>query len=173
LVTAIANPWSRLDAPLSCCLHVVGAEMAEIRLSYSTTLSWQSSRTKSATPKHRMHLIKQISTHHARPRRSTSIRVIFLAPGKPDEDVSCFLFPCDLDKDRTIDPSVPRPFKSMCVAVASGLNLKDDKRTFMLPTYTRPSRIALRSSLIRNSLRLGERVASHFVPVTKQPLIMA
>ncbi|KAG9197097.1 hypothetical protein G6514_002276 [Epicoccum nigrum] len=63
----------------------------------------------------------------------TSIRVIFLAPGKPDEDVSCFLFPCDLDKDRTIDPSVPRPFESMCVAVALGLNPKDDQRTFMLP----------------------------------------
>jgi hypothetical protein len=63
----------------------------------------------------------------------TSIRVIFLAPGKPDEDVSCFLFPCDLDKDRTIDPSAPRPFESMCVAVATGLHPKDDKRTFMLP----------------------------------------
>jgi hypothetical protein len=63
----------------------------------------------------------------------TSIRVIFLAPGKPDEDVSCFLFPCDLNKDWTIDRSVPRPFKSMCVAVAPGLNPKDDRRTFMLP----------------------------------------
>jgi hypothetical protein len=132
--------WGRLDAPLSCCLRFVGAEMAEVRLSCPTTLSWHLSQsqqhqniicTRQATSLHIMlgpagHVYNRLPT-------LTSIRIIFIGPGQPDEDVSCFLFPCDLDKDRTIDPSVPRPFQSMCVAVAPGLNPKDDKRTFMLP----------------------------------------
>jgi hypothetical protein len=114
--------------------------MAEIRLSYPTTLSWQSSRIQQhqsiacTRENNSLHIMLGPEGHVYDPLPTpTSIRIIFLAPGKPSDDVSCFLFPCDLSKDRTIDPSVPRPFESMCVAVAPGFNPKDDKRTFMLP----------------------------------------
>jgi hypothetical protein len=63
----------------------------------------------------------------------TSIRVLLLAPGRLEDDIFCFLFPCDLDKDYAIDPSVPRPFESLCVAVASGLGSGDETKQFMLP----------------------------------------
>jgi hypothetical protein len=61
-----------------------------------------------------------------------SIRIILLAPGEADEDVCCFLSPCDLDKDRAVNPSMPRPFESMCTGTAPAANTSSEKQ-FMLP----------------------------------------
>ncbi|KAF2629576.1 HET-domain-containing protein [Macroventuria anomochaeta] len=62
----------------------------------------------------------------------TSVRVLLLAPGKQEDDIFCYLFTCDLDKDRTIDISIPRPFESTCVATAKRLDGKDPTKSFIL-----------------------------------------
>lgn len=63
----------------------------------------------------------------------TSIRVLLLAPGQTeDEEICCYFFPCDLNKDRAVDPSIPRPFKSASFAKASGLGCEDAEREFAL-----------------------------------------
>jgi hypothetical protein len=81
--------WGRLDAPLSCCLRFVGAEMAEVRLSCPTTLSWHLSQsqqhqniicTRQATSLHIMlgpagHVYNRLPT-------LTSIRIIFIGPSQ-------------------------------------------------------------------------------------------
>ncbi len=46
----------------------------------------------------------------------TSIRVLLLAPGQFEDEICCFFFPCDLDKDRAVDPTSPRPFKRVSFA---------------------------------------------------------
>lgn len=61
----------------------------------------------------------------------TSIRVLLLAPGQTeDEEICCYFFPCDLNKDPAVDPSSPQPFESLSFAEASGLGCEDAKRKF-------------------------------------------
>jgi hypothetical protein len=62
----------------------------------------------------------------------TSIRTLLLAPGCYEDDIFCFLFPCDLEKDHTIVPSTPRPFESLSFAKASGLGDGNEAKLFML-----------------------------------------
>lgn len=64
----------------------------------------------------------------------TSIRVLLLAPGKPEDEIFCYLVPCDLEKDHSIDPCVPRPFESTCVVTAKGLKDGNATRQFLLHT---------------------------------------
>ncbi|KAF2025423.1 HET-domain-containing protein [Setomelanomma holmii] len=63
---------------------------------------------------------------------STSIRVLVLAPGAANDDISCFLFSCDLDKDHALHPEIPRPIESMCLGMAKGPRAGNDPRRFML-----------------------------------------
>jgi hypothetical protein len=63
---------------------------------------------------------------------STSIRVLLLAPGQADDDIFGFLYPCDLEKDRTIDHLVPRPFQSLCAAQATRSGDGNEQQTFWL-----------------------------------------
>ncbi|KIW24128.1 uncharacterized protein PV07_09860 [Cladophialophora immunda] len=63
---------------------------------------------------------------------ATSVRVLYLAPGKPDDEVFCFLFPCDLDKDHARDTTVPRPFENLCIAQAQS-SAADHPLQFLLP----------------------------------------
>lgn len=62
----------------------------------------------------------------------TSIRVLLLAPGQLEDEICCYFFPSDLDKDRAVDPTSPRPFKSLSFAEASGLGCEDAERKFAL-----------------------------------------
>ncbi|KAJ8106738.1 hypothetical protein OPT61_g9341 [Boeremia exigua] len=63
----------------------------------------------------------------------TSIRVLLLAPSKTeDEELCCYFFPCDLDKDRAVDPSIPRPFKSLSHVETPGLGDGDTRKRFSL-----------------------------------------
>lgn len=63
---------------------------------------------------------------------ANSIRVMLLAPGNPEDDIFCYLHPCDLDKDHAIDPSVPRPFKSTDVLTAEKHEDGDSGRRLLL-----------------------------------------
>lgn len=62
----------------------------------------------------------------------TSIRVLILAPGKIDDDIHCYLYPCDLNKDWAFDRSNPRPFESTCVAFAKTQGENDATKRFVL-----------------------------------------
>ncbi|KAL1607837.1 hypothetical protein SLS60_002775 [Paraconiothyrium brasiliense] len=61
-----------------------------------------------------------------------SIRTLLLTPGRDEDEIVCYFFPCDLDKDRTIDASSPRPFKSLAFGRATGLGSEDAERQFQL-----------------------------------------
>ncbi|KAJ9605194.1 hypothetical protein H2200_010584 [Cladophialophora chaetospira] len=61
----------------------------------------------------------------------TSVRVLYLAPGAPEDEVFCFLFPCDLDKDHARDTTIPRPFESLCIAKAQSFD-EDNSLQFPL-----------------------------------------
>jgi hypothetical protein len=61
-----------------------------------------------------------------------SIRVLVLVPGAPEDDVSCFLFPCDLDKDHARDARNPRPFENLCAVEAPSSN-GGNSRQLILP----------------------------------------
>ncbi|KAJ4353241.1 uncharacterized protein N0V89_004968 [Didymosphaeria variabile] len=61
-----------------------------------------------------------------------SIRTLLLAPGCDEDEIVCYFFPCDLDKDRSIDASSPRPFKSLAFGTASGSGSEDAERQFQL-----------------------------------------
>jgi len=64
----------------------------------------------------------------------TSIRVILLAPGRPNDDIFCWTLPVDLDADHEEFPNWPRPTES--ISVASGSTSSGECRKFFLPIDT-------------------------------------
>jgi hypothetical protein len=63
----------------------------------------------------------------------SSIRTLLLAPGQPEEDIFCFILPCDLDKDSTIDASSPPAFRWSCSGFSAGLDDKGETKRLKLP----------------------------------------
>ncbi|KAH6618768.1 heterokaryon incompatibility protein-domain-containing protein [Boeremia exigua] len=68
----------------------------------------------------------------------TSIRVLLLAPGDPDDDIFCYLTFCDLEKDCALDPSIPSPVETPCFVTGKGYGDQNETKTFELyfDTYT-------------------------------------